>query len=125
MTKTMRRIKNDFDNAPVALLECERKHEDDLLKNRKINENCYKKSRAKLEEQFNGKCAYCETKYLASSDTWIEHYRPKSDYYWLAYAWSNLLPACTKCNRSKKNKFPLINKAAKVENPPMGDNQLL
>jgi hypothetical protein len=29
-------------------------------------------------------------------------------YYWLAYDWTNLLPACVKCNQSnKKNRFPV------------------
>ncbi len=120
----MRKINNDFDDAPKLLLDCAKANESKLLDNKNVSSNCYKESRAKLEEQFNGKCAYCETKYLATSDTWIEHYRPKSDYYWLAYEWSNLLPTCTKCNRSKSNKFPLINEANKVKNPPVSDGKL-
>ncbi len=120
----MRKMNNDFDAAPTLLLDCAEKNENDLLEKREIKSNCYKKSSAKLEEQFAGKCAYCEMKYLATSDTWVEHYRPKSEYYWLAYEWSNLLPACTKCNRHKNNNFPLINEANKVENPPLSDGKL-
>ncbi len=120
----MRKINKDFDNAPEKLLDCAKKQEHKLLENKSISPNCYKKSREKLEEQFNGKCAYCETKYLATSDSWIEHYRPKSEYYWLAYQWSNLLPTCTKCNRTKSNCFPLINEANKVKEPPLLNGKL-
>ena len=41
----------------------------------------------------------------------VDHYRPKGrvraeldhpGYYWLAYDWSNLLPACVRCNRPRR-----------------------
>lgn len=120
----MRKINKDFNNAPSALLNCAKKQETNLLENKNVNSNCYKKSREQLEKQFYEKCAYCETEYLANSDTWIEHYRPKSEYYWLAYEWSNLLPTCTKCNRNKRNYFPLINKAGKIKKPPLSNGKL-
>lgn len=74
--------------------------------------------RSKVEDHlalsYLNKCAYCER--LCKSD--IEHYRPKKKvnedgnhegYYWLCYEWTNLLPACVKCNRdgAKHNKFPI------------------
>ena len=37
----------------------------------------------------------------------VEHYRPKSFYYWLAFSWDNLLIACPTCNQNKKANFPL------------------
>jgi uncharacterized protein (TIGR02646 family) len=64
-----------------------------------------------LEKLFYDKCAYCETR-LISGDWEVEHYRPKgriagrSDhpgYYWLAYTWENLYPACTFCNQMRKD----------------------
>lgn len=75
--------------------------------------------RSRVEDQlalsYHNKCAYCER--LTKSD--IEHYRPKKQvaeddthngYYWLCYEWTNLLPACVKCNRegAKHSKFPIL-----------------
>lgn len=76
----------------------------------------------KLALSYNNKCAYCER--FAKAD--IEHYRPKKKviednthegYYWLCYEWTNLLPACVKCNRDggKHSKFPII--GTRVYNP--------
>lgn len=93
-----------------------------------------------LANVFDGKCAYCETRGARfSSDA--EHYRPKGrvddfdpttkkwarakvewpdgkvethpGYFWLAFHWKNLVPACEKCNSGagKQNKFPLRAKA--------------
>jgi len=52
-----------------------------------------------LEKHYHSKCAYCEQ----YSERWdVEHYRPKSVYYWLAYSWDNLLYACPTCNQNHK-----------------------
>lgn len=76
-------------------------------------------TRSRMEDHlalsYFNKCAYCERKTKAD----IEHYRPKKGvaedsthdgYYWLCYEWTNLLPACVKCNRDggKHNMFPII-----------------
>jgi hypothetical protein len=92
-----------------------------------------------LDNVFHGKCAYCET--LAPRfPGHAEHFRPKGrvdvrdpvsgrsipasvewpdgklathpGYFWLAYNWKNLLPACQDCNsgRGKQNQFPLPGK---------------
>jgi uncharacterized protein (TIGR02646 family) len=76
-------------------------------------------TRSKVEDQlalsYHNKCAYCER--LCKAD--VEHYRPKKGvkedsahggYYWLCYEWTNLLPACVKCNRDggKHTKFPIL-----------------
>ncbi len=69
----------------------------------------------RLEALFHGKCAYCETVYASSAPVDIEHYRPKGavegddkhlGYWWLAMAWSNLLPSCIDCNRRRKQVLP-------------------
>jgi hypothetical protein len=83
-----------------------------------------------LGKVFHGKCAYCESKITAASFGDAEHYRPKGKvtvreqgkesvvawndqphpgYYWLAYDWRNLLPACQRCNSAdgKMNQFPV------------------
>jgi hypothetical protein len=79
---------------------------------------------------FNRKCAYCEGKVEPQSWGAAEHWRPKGGvselkdgaylpvardgerhpgYYWLAYDWRNLLPACDTCNAgaAKGTKFPV------------------
>jgi len=66
-----------------------------------------------LETEFDGKCAYCESKVMTTSAIDKEHFRPKASiidkergisikpgYYWLAADWSNLLLACAHCNRT-------------------------
>lgn len=80
-----------------------------------------------IETVFHGKCAYCEAKVSAVSFGDAEHYRPKGNvtvvegekrnqvrlgsgaphagYYWLAYDWQNLVPACTRCNNAKSDQF--------------------
>lgn len=89
---------------------------------------------------FFGKCVFCEEHIYRSQHGDIEHYRPKKavtdendvpvtidvdgtarphpGYYWLAYEWRNLLPACQLCNQrstdktdsarlGKRNRFPV------------------
>ena len=65
---------------------------------------------AALLDLFYDKCSYCEWP-LARVDWDVDHYRPKGrvrevpghpGYYWLAYDWSNLLPACVRCNRPRR-----------------------
>jgi uncharacterized protein (TIGR02646 family) len=74
----------------------------------------------RLFEQFNGKCAFCETK-LSIESSEIEYYRPVNGvidemnnskdydhyYVWLTYEWTNLLLSCKTCSMYKKNYFPV------------------
>lgn len=77
----------------------------------------YKHSDVKeaLTVLFHGKCAYCESKVSGSSQTDIEHYRPKGGvkdaedagidhpgYWWLGMDWNNLLLSCMHCNQHRK-----------------------
>lgn len=69
----------------------------------------------------HGKCAFCESRVAHISYGDVEHFRPKSGwrqeekdplerpgYYWLAYEWTNLFIACTRCNQQfKQSLFPL------------------
>src|SRR5215472_5170548 len=68
------------------------------------------------KDYFDGRCAYCESPVTSTDFGDAEHYRPKGavtgedrkaveyggaphpGYYWLAYDWRNLLPACGQCN---------------------------
>ncbi|MDO9415724.1 hypothetical protein [Pararhizobium sp.] len=61
-----------------------------------------------LKETFD-KCAYCETatKVVAFGD--VEHYRPKSVYWWLAYVYDNYLASCAVCNQQfKSDRFECV-----------------
>lgn len=97
-----------------------------------------------LETVFHGKCAYCEVQVTAGSFGDAEHYRPKGNvtmhdgvrkrqvqlptgsahggYYWLAYDWRNLLPACTRCNNNKSDQFEV---AGDYVGTPSPDTQTL
>lgn len=79
-----------------------------------VKEHVYRHESVKvaLEELFHRKCAYCETP-LSEVDWQVEHFRPKGrvaerpdhpGYYWLAYTWQNLYPACVPCNQSRQDK---------------------
>ncbi len=95
-----------------------------------------------LNERFDMKCAYCESRFRGVHPVDIEHYRPKSGfvvdgrlvkpgYYWLAASWGNLLPSCIDCNRAreqeivdedtrtagKANQFPVLNEARRARRP--------
>lgn len=76
----------------------------------------------------HGKCCYCESKIRHVDHGDVEHFRPKASvrqgdgdararpgYYWLAYAWDNLLFACALCNqRHKSDLFPLRDPAKRA-----------
>jgi len=75
-----------------------------------------------LKKIYHYKCAFCEAT-LKNSYAEIEHYRPKKSsnlsrcdstksYYWLAFAWDNLLPSCKMCNISKSNCFDIYDSRA-------------
>jgi uncharacterized protein (TIGR02646 family) len=68
----------------------------------------WKLAKVQLKAEAHGKCAYCEanTDVVAHGD--VEHYRPKSKYWWLAYCYDNFLFACQICNQIyKKDEFPV------------------
>ncbi len=93
---------------------------------------------------FFGKCVYCERP-ISLKDGDLDHFRPKGGvtwaddtpvvelddqgspivhlgYYWLAYDWRNLLPACKQCNQAsavgelrvgKRARFPVEGRHAR------------
>ncbi len=102
--------------------------------------------RKALMTLFREKCAYCETRFHRPAD--VDHFRPKgpvegvtrsrSDgtiekhpgYYWLAYSWDNLYPACPGCHQKridpdhpqlgaqgKGSRFPLLDESTRVWGP--------
>lgn len=72
----------------------------------------WKKAKAQARRESGGKCAYCDapTEVVAHGD--VEHFRPKSVYWWLAYCYDNYLFACQLCNQTHKgDAFPLAGSA--------------
>lgn len=73
-----------------------------------FNEKFWSAAKEQLAQESHGKCAYCEapTSTVAYGD--VEHFRPKSRYWWLAYCYDNYLYSCQICNqRHKRDKFPV------------------
>ena len=72
-----------------------------------------------LLEFSSGKCAYCETPIEHPGNATLERFRPKGGalglegdfstehYWWLAFEWRNIYPACVYCNKAKGSKFPV------------------
>ncbi|ETW98188.1 MAG: hypothetical protein ETSY1_19865 [Candidatus Entotheonella factor] len=85
-----------------------------------------------LREFCHGKCMYCEGNTQAGAHDDAEHYRPKNavyedpthpGYYWLVFAWQNILLSCIKCNRppGKSTQFPIAG-AVRVSHPSHDSN---
>ena len=74
----------------------------------KWDASIWKKAKAQLLRESRNKCAYCETPVTVTAYGDVEHFRPKSVYWWLAYSYENYLPSCIVCNQQfKKDAFPL------------------
>jgi len=117
----MIKIAKDLSAVPSSLLEAKMDEmrsaclsEEKYLK--RFNNN-YKKedTKQKLKEIYADKCVFCEQKVITCVDnrmqdctSTVEHYRPKSSYYWLAFSWDNLLLCCNKCNQNKDNNFEIL-----------------
>jgi uncharacterized protein (TIGR02646 family) len=72
----------------------------------------HKSVKDSLKAAQHQKCCFCERKEEMGD---IEHFRPKSHYYWLAYDWDNLFFCCPTCNRSyKKDLFPLFDESKRA-----------
>ena len=64
-------------------------------------ETAKKVLRPALERLAHGKCVYCESLLGVTAPLEIEHHVAKTLKPSLAFEWSNLFPACAKCNRAK------------------------
>lgn len=130
----MKKVIKDFDTVPTTLTSgnCKAKIKVSLKEKGKHNfsTSYYASDKIKtvLSEIYNNKCAFCENDTTAGASLQVEHYRPKAKvtededhpgYYWLGYVWSNLLYACSKCNRSKSNFFPIKSSINRVETPSL------
>lgn len=80
--------------------------------NKVLKSDVWKKAKDQLLRESKDKCAYCETptKVVAFGD--VEHFRPKSIYWWLAYCYENYLASCAMCNQKyKADNFRTVNQA--------------
>lgn len=116
----------DWKNWIVKCKRATKKLIEDVQKDRPIviSKQLYKEQKSvffDLDNNFYGKCAYCESLIVTTHPGDIEHFRPKNaitdlnnqpiilntngqghphpGYYWLAYELTNLLPSCIDCNR--------------------------
>ncbi len=83
------------------------KREKTTLKSKDFKSAYWKPAKERLRMETHNKCAYCEahTRVVAHGD--VEHFRPKSEYWHLAYCYDNYLYACQICNQTYKgNHFP-------------------
>jgi len=55
-------------------------------------------------------CAFCDDLLfpVVGEIGEIEHFRPKSKFKNLAYAWANLYPICSRCNGTKNDRFDTL-----------------
>ena len=74
--------------------------------------SAWAETKDQLLAESRDKCAYCESHFGAVAFGDVEHYRPKSLYWWLAYVYDNYLPSCAICNqRHKGAKFAFAGEA--------------
>ena len=103
------------------LLQNQRKIKRGEIEKHDFNSDKWKAAKEQLKKEAHDKCAYCEapTSVVAYGD--VEHFRPKSKYWWLAYSYENYLPSCQLCNQKyKKAKFPIKNN--KIKGPCISKN---
>lgn len=105
----------------LELLKAQRDKLGNTIKSLSFDSSFWKLSKTQLKKESFGKCAYCEanTEIVAHGD--VEHYRPKSEYWWLAYTYDNYLYACQICNQTYKSKhFPIS--GTKIPQPQITAN---
>ncbi len=72
--------------------------------------------KAQLVELPGEVCAFCEMEIYKEGSP-VEHFRPRTHYWWLTWTWENLLLACGRCNGLKLHFFPLEDAAARASGP--------
>ena len=93
---------------------------------KKPKRHVWKPAKEYLKGESHGKCAYCESATSAVAHGDVEHFRPKSVYWWPAYCSDNFSYSCQICNQSYKNAaFRIANvdrrwRAPRIPDPPDG-----
>lgn len=124
--RTKKAIHSNFHGQRKRVFEEELLLNQRRIKRGKIGQHTFKSNRWKpakkqLLAETGGKCAYCEAPTSAVAFGDVDHYRPKSSYWWLAYCYDNYLASCQLCNqRFKKNAFPIQNR--KMHSPTIRRN---
>jgi hypothetical protein len=78
-----------------------------VLAKHDFDSGVWKNAKVQLLRETFDKCAYCESPTATVAYGDVEHYRPKSIYWWLAYSLENYLASCAICNQKfKRDKFP-------------------
>lgn len=68
----------------------------------------WKKVKDLLKADSYDKCAYCEASTAVVAHGDVEHFRPKSIYWWLALCLDNYVYSCQLCNQTyKSDEFPI------------------
>jgi uncharacterized protein (TIGR02646 family) len=117
-----KRMANNFE-----LLQLKRDGKLDTDVNKVLKSATWKPAKKQLLKESKNKCAYCETPATVIAYGDVEHFRPKSTYWWLAYCYENYLASCTVCNQMyKRDNFAIVNAAMKgpIVNATHTDEQL-
>lgn len=109
---------------PIQLQKVQQKIAAELLEKKEKfkwrNEHYSEPIKDDLKTIYNNKCAFCEielSEFNHDNKFTVEHYRPKTHYYWLGAEWTNLFPTCQGCNGNKKDDFPLFQEKNRIKNP--------
>lgn len=107
--------------ASLRLVKEEKKRRNGSIEKHEFDSKIWGRAKDQLLVESNDKCAYCETPTAVNDFGDVEHYRPKSLYWWLAYCLDNYLVSCAICNQKfKSNKFPKL--ARKLRAPSVPKN---
>ncbi|HNI43367.1 MAG TPA: HNH endonuclease [Chitinophagales bacterium] len=129
----MRKIDKPARPIPQPLQDCFSHQQSKLLQQKERHQfanACYNTAiKADLNRYYHNKCAFCETSLTdnkGANQFTVEHFRPKTHYFWLGYEWTNLMPTCWTCNNHKENKFQILDKRKKATLPllPCGNLNL-
>jgi uncharacterized protein (TIGR02646 family) len=78
------------------------------IPSKEFDSQYWKAAKDQLKSESNNKCAYCECSVPEVAHGDVEHFRPKAQYWWLAYCYDNYLFSCQICNQVYKNdNFPV------------------
>lgn len=68
----------------------------------KLRDEIWQEVKPYLASVMEKKCWYCETRNVRA-DNAVDHFRPKSVYWWLAFNYDNYRFACTLCNSRRRD----------------------
>ncbi len=92
----------------LELLKAQKDKLNSIINTISFDSTFWKLAKTQLKKESFEKCAYCEANTAVVAHGDVEHYRPKSVYWWLAYTYDNYLYACQICNQIyKSDNFPI------------------